>query len=489
MAKELKENSIYMSKFRTVNTYSDIFKLQPDELAFAVNVTFNEYGKIIQRAGTVKIGTLSAKSFIFKWNEIRDGNVNEKLIAISGTSLYIYNNTTNTFDEITNTLLSASTWGGTGYVNKFIFANGTNIYKLYHNGTSYVVDDISATVNIPKGTLFTIFQNRIVIAGDGTENIYFSEISNPEVWDANYFVAMSGKVTAIETVADFLFVGTDRGLYKISPTGDVNVPFKVDNLVNTGVMPGAIKEFKAGSVCALLTDRRIVVFSPYIQTGEQIEDKIGVPIQNLLPNDFSTFKSFCRDEEDNKIFITDNYYTFVLSPNTLGFTIYREASQQDGKYCFDLVSMCNYNRQRYYSDSVGNVYKFDEQVFQDDGVDFDVYFDTAIFGGDSQEIWKNWRVLYLVTNSITKTTINVYRAVNITGVMRSAGSDSIYGSESRLGFARVGNFLLGGVYAQRSKVRLDVSSNGLQLRIEKEKGNTDFQLSDLQITFYVGYRR
>lgn len=487
MVNTMKEQTIQLSKFRTINTYADIFKLQPDELAWGVNVTFNEYGKIIQRAGTVKVGTLPDKAFIFKWNEIRDGNVNEKLIAISGTSLYIYNDTTNTFDEITNTLLSASNWGGIGYINKFIFANGTNIYKLYHNGTSYVVDDISTIQNIPKGTLFTVFQNRIVIAGDGTENIYFSEISNPEVWDVNYFVAMSGKVTAIETVADFLFVGTDRGFYKISPTGDVNVPFKVDNLVNTGVMPGAIREFKAGSVCSLLTDKRIVVFSPYIQSGEQIEDKIGIPIQNLLPNDFSTFKSFCRDEEDNKIFITDNTYTFVLSPNTLGFTIYKEASQPN--YCFDLVSMCNYKGYRYYSDSNGNVYKFDRLIFQDDGVDFDVYLDTAIFGGESQEIWKNWRVLYMITNSITNTQINIYRAVNISGVMRSAGSGSIYGSESRLGFARLGNFLLGGVYAQRSKVRLDVSSNGLQLRVEKEKGNTDFQLSDLQITFYIGYRR
>ena len=485
----IKEKNITLSKFRTINTYSDIFKLNQDELAFAVNVTFNEYGKIIQRAGTVKVGTLPTKAYIFKWNEIREGSVNEKLIAIAGNSLYIYNDTTQAFDLITSTLVTGSVWGGVGRVNKFIFANGSKIYKLYNNGTNYVVEDISSIANIPKGTLFSIFQNRIVNAGDGTENVYFSEISNPEVWDANYFIAMSGKVTAIATVADFLFIGTDRGLYKVSLTGDATVPFKVDLLVSTGVMPNSIVEFKASSVCALLNDKRIIVFSPYIQNGDQIEDRVGVPIKNLLPNDVSKFKSFFRDEIDNKIFITDDTYTFVLSPHTLGFTLYKEASQIEGKYCFDLISACNYKNVRYYSDSNGNIYKFDKTIFQDDGQDFEVYFDTPVFGGDTQEIWKNWRVLYLVTDSITNTKINIYRAVNVTSAMRPVGTDTIIVSESRLGLARLGSCLLGGAYSQRSKIRIDVATNGLQLRIEKEKGNTDFQLSDLQITLFVGYRR
>lgn len=490
MGTGLKEQQITLNKFKTVNTYFRPFKLPTDHLSFAMNIDFTEDGKITQRAGSVLVNTFVADTCLTTWNEIRDGEVYERLLAKSNDTLYMYNDTTNTFESIYTGLPTSGTFGGIGYVNKFVFNCGANIYVLQYNSTTGVYEVTNITQINPskpwqaKSSFYEVFAERVWLGGDGTENVYFSSVGDPTTWSVLDFIAFSGKVTAIKAVSDYLFIGTDRGLYKITKTGDTTVPFKVDLLSNIGVAYNGIFILKATTVGAILVNGRVLAFDSYIQSGNQVDDTLGMPIQDVL-NSVNKFNyASVSNIGDNIYFsytLNNNLYnigTIVLNTNTLGWSFYSIKMDWVTKY-----------KGAVYFSTGSSVYKLDSHVYTDNGNEFECFIITPIFGGETAEIQKNWRKLYITTESKTKTKFDFGYYINLSQLERDMGSKEFYSSDARLGFAYLGQFTLGGTWLQQGSLPVDVNSNGLMLKITKSSIDSDFQINDIKLTFYVSYRR
>lgn len=496
MAKGMEAQYIESGQFKTVNTYFRPYKIGDDELSMALNVDLREDGRIKQRKGTELVEAIGTNVNLFQFNEIRGGTVTEHLVAIGNGTLYKYNTGTGVFDVIDDTLDASDDYSGIGYVDKFIFANGTKIYKFHYDSgsSSYIVTDLSATTNIPKGTLFDVFASRVFNAGDGTENVYYSNISDPETWDANDFMALSGKIVAIKTVSDFLFIGTDRALYKLSRTGDATLPFQLDVIVNTGVFPDCISEIKSTTVGAMLRDGRFVVFDSYIQSGSQIEDNVGLPVKNIILGIDSTqpvmninnrihskvLFSFhngetLRDYNYNAI----NDYTLVFNQDTGGWTFYD----------LYMKSFCNYNNGEYFSDFSGNVYKFNDTLYQDDGVEFPVLVKTRIFDGGASHMNKNYREYWLTANPLTKTSIKIGIINSYQLTEQKNNTDDFYAYGGEWGEVKWGEFIWGGTQSQVKKSRIDMNGKGLQLWLTKTRDDSDFQITNIIIKYFPSYMK
>jgi len=491
----IKEQTIILDKFTTVNTYFRPYKIPNNHIAFGMNVDFTEDGKIKQRAGTELVYQLPSVGFLDTWKEVRNGQSYEKLIAICDTTIYLYNDSTQTFDVIKNDLSSAQKWGGAGYIGNYIFSNGQNVYLLYYDSgkSSYVVEDIttsgvgSGTITPPPALLYQEFASRMFAAGDGTENIYWTNIGDIRAWNANDFVAFGGQVVALKAIGDYLYVGTDRGLFKVSQTGDATVPFKVDMINTEPVIWNGLIEIGSTGIGAILRNGKILVIDPYIQSGSQSNDKVGLPIQDYLggiQNQLNSVrrvgkKYFIGYRETNPIYTALGVNTLVFHLDTVGFSFYSirvcHASEYKGEIYF--IDNNNYK-----------IMKFNDNLYQDDGQDFETYIITPILTGDSPEYKKNWRWLFLSTESRTKTTFKVEYTINMAQFYRELGNISFYAADGTLGFVPLGEFVLGGSYLQKEKMRLDVNSNGMMLKISRSSSASDFQINSIKTTYYVSYR-
>ena len=485
---KIKEQQIVLNNFKTVNTYFKPFKIPPNHLAFGMNVDFTEDGKIKQRPGTELIQSFDDVVALCVWQEVRDGVVYEHLLVRVADTLYMFSDDTQQFDSIYTGLPTDVTCGGIGYVDKFIFNIGEKVYSLQYDdsSSSYTVTEITSVGSHwqARGAFYEVFAERVWLGGDGTENVYYSAVGDPTSWDINNVIAFSGRVTALKAVGEFLFVGTDRSLYKITQTGDSSFPFKVDLLANVGVAYNGIFVLKSTTLGAILTNGRVLAFDSFIQSGSQADDSIGLPIKDVIAN-IKPFEFASSLNVDDKVYLSyqlnNNYYnigTIVLNSNVLGWTF----------YSIPMEWTCKYKGQVYFVRD-NAVYKFNDEKFTDNDDEFDTFVVTAILGGDLPEIQKNWRKLFFSTESRTKTTFKFLYTVNLSQLWRESGVQDFYGVTAELGDAILGSFILGGSWLQHAKIPLDINSNGLILKIEKASENSDFQINSLKFIFYPSYRR
>ena len=486
---------IDIGQFNTVNTYFRPFKIKNNELAMGLDIDLREDGRIKQRKGTELVEAIGTNVDLFKFNEIRDGVVNELLLAIGGTDCYLYNDGTGSFDLISSSLSSSNNWGGVGYVGDFIFGNGTNVYQFhYDSGTSsYIVTDVTGTANIPKATKWEVFANRIFATADGTENVYYSAISDPYTWDANDFFAMSGMPRAISAVGDFLFIGTDRGLYKLSRTGDSTVPFQMDLLVGVGVVPDSIVEVKSATVGAMLTDGRFIVFDSYIRSGSQIEDKIGLPVKNIISGIDTSSNVMCENSiVNNKVLFSMSNSEPLVTYDDSAITNYTLVFNNEvggwSFYSLHMKSFTDYKEEEYYSDFSGNVYRMKDTLYQDAGVEFNPFVKTKTFDAGKPFLNKNFREFWITANPLTKTNIKIGMVNSFQLTEQKDTTDDFYSYGGSWGSVNWGEFIWGGTQNQVKKSRIDMNGKGLQFWITKNRDNSDFQVTNIVIKYFPSYQ-
>ena len=545
---------IYVQGFRGCVTDKLPIMIKSNELAFVLNMDLENDGSLTQRAGSVKIRTSSFKSNLLKFNEIRQGQVNEVLISIENDALYIYDEGVGDFVlKYSGLDISSDKWNGKGYLDNFIFSNGKFTYRLYYDSSSsdYKVEvlsykykndgntqvvnievgdiiydesgntasdpykyyqaktaqtgidlsteDFKNTTNwdelgdksiIPSGKYFEQFANRIFIAGDGTENIYWSEIGDATNWPASNFKATGANITALKTVGEYLFIGTDRGLFKLAETGNVTTPFVLTQVTQDAVLNNALEEVTSGIVGCITNEGRFVVFNQYAKDGSEVNYQIGLPVRDYLLN--------IKDHDlimlnyHNKLIIScninyryletagsNNNAQFVLNNVLFGWTFYN----------LPIYKMVIYNDLVYYSDYNGNIYKLDDSKYQDDNNDFEVYMITSVFDGKAPELIKNFRRLFLIANPATKTTIRVYWNIMLSIVFSNnrVEDKEIYASGGFWGEQNWGEFIWGGSYAEVPTFRIDSAGRGIQLKITKTSPNSDLKIQGYAIEFQPAY--
>lgn len=497
MAGNVKELQEVCEKFLTVNITFKPYKIPNNHLAFGMNIDFTEDGKIKQRDGTVKIKDLNtSNAYLDVFKEVRDGELKEHLILIDGSNFYVYNDTSNQFDLVFDSLIASDKWGGFSYISNFIFSNFQKVYRYYYNTTNntYTIEDITnltngtGTVPPPKALLYEEFASRVFAAGDGTENVYWTEIGNCLSWKANDFIAFGSKITAIKAVGDFLFVGTEKGLFKISQTGNADIPFKVDTIINEGVYWAGLVDIKSSGVAALLKSGRVLVFDSYYSQGSQTDDTIGLPIQDFLKNitsDFASVKKVGRryyitHTSDKNITSGLNVKTLVFNLDTVGFSFYSIPVEYPCQYKFKTYFINTANKK---------VLQFDSLTFQDDGQDFETYILTKVFTGETPEYKKNFRWLFLTSDTLKQTKLKIEYAINFSQNFYLLDSYTYLSSTSLLGFSFLGDIILGGSLLQKNRIRLGFNTNGVMLKISRGMSNSDFQINSMKITYYPSYRQ
>ncbi len=479
-----------INKFRTVNVTSLPFRLAKDEVAFAVNMDFLDDYTIKQRPGSELVANLGVDVQIFKFDEIRDGVVTEHMLAFGGGKGWRYNGTG--FDEIVTGMTDSPRYGGSGFIGSFVFSNGTDLKVFKWDTSDYAVSDI-ADSDAPTALLWAEFQNRLFGCKDGTENLYWSDIGAPEAWTNTNFIALGAMPLAMKSTGEYLFIGTDRGIKKLSSTGDAAIPFKMDDMLNIGVVPNTMQEINAGILGCWLVNGEYVIFNQYAQSGSDISVAYGAPVKDVLYSvDLSSdeIMSFVDSTSGKVIYsmktefpienvsdvfasVDNNNLQLVLNNTHMGWTFYN----------MQIRSMAEYSGDIYFSDYSGGVHKFDKHLYRDNEEDFISKVITQIYDEGRSDLEKGYRSLWLSSNSNTKTQIDVSLALGYQLVENFKESEIFYAYGGVWGSSKWGEFIWGGVHKQTSNIELDVYSTAVQFIFEKNYPNADMQITDFTFTY------
>lgn len=486
-----------INSFRSVNVADLPFRLKSDEVAFSINMDFLDDGTMQQRPGSALVSEIGTDVQLFTFSEIRNGVVADHLIALGGDKAYRFNGAS--FDVIASGMTSSVRWGGGGFIGTFLFSNGTELksFKFDTSTSAYIVADVTGDA-IPKALLWSEFQGRLWACKDGTENLMWSNIGDPMTWDATNFIALGAMPTSIKATGEFLFIGTDRGLFKIAPTGDADVPFAMTSLINIGVVPNTMQEISAGVLSCWLINGEYIVFNQYAQTGSQINTKNGSPIKNAVTAsslDSDVICSFVDRKSGKTIYSAHvafpvesvsgvfpaspgNNIQFVLNNNTLGWTFYNMC----------IRSIAEFNGEVYFSDFSGCVHKFSASLFRDNGADFISRVITPIYDMGRGEMQKGFRKLWLSANSKSKTNINVSFAVNYSLLATYEQDNPFYAYGGIWGSSKWGEFIWGGILNQLTSVDLDVYGTGIQFIFDKQFDDADMQIKGFSFTYLPSYQ-
>lgn len=471
-------------KFRTINCTEAPYRLKKDEVAFAVNVDFLDDQTISQRAGSALVETLGVDVQLFTFNEIRNGVVTEHLLAFGGTQGFRFNGTT--FDEIVSGLTDSIRYGGCGYVGTFVFSNGTDImaFKWDTDTSAYVVSAV-ADPEAPKALFWVEYQGCLFACGDGTENLMWSDTGQPESWNAVKFIALGAMPKSMCVVGEFLFVGTDRGIFKISVTGDADIPFKMVQLISIGVLGDTMCEIQPGILGAWLMNSKFLTFNQYAQSGVELVSKYGEPVRAAIEAcdlnstgiiSFSDKKTgrtlysmnidYPMDNYDIIFPVTgDNNIQFVLN-NSLGWSFYN----------LPIRSIAEYDGKIYFSDFNGNVFKFDKSLYQDNGAEFESVVVTGCYDMARPDMQKGFRRMWLSANSNSETSINVSFATDYSMLMEYVFSKDYYAYGGVYDSSKWDEFIWNGTLNQISTIDLDVFGASIQFMFDKNHANADMQI-------------
>lgn len=384
-----------INKFRTVNVSSLPFRLAKDEVAFAVNMDFLDDYTIKQRPGSELIDELGVDVQLFKFDEIRGGVVTEHLLAFGGGKGWRFNGTD--FDEIVTGMTDSPRYGGDGLIGSFVFSNGTDLKVFKWDTSAYVVSDITDQ-DAPKALLWAEFQNCLFGCKDGSENLYWSDQGNPESYTVTNFLALGAMPLAMKSTGEYLFIGTNRGIKKLSATGDSTIPFQMDDLLNIGVVPNTMQEITAGILGCWLVNGQYVIFNQYAQSDSDISVAYGAPVKNVPHNvDLSSdevmsfvdqtsgkiiysMKTEFVIENSNGVFSSadNNNIQLVLNNTHMGWTFYN----------MQIRSMAEYDGEIYFSDYSGCVHKFNKPLYQDNETDFISRVMTRIYDEGRSDLKK-----------------------------------------------------------------------------------------------------
>ena len=361
-------------------------------------------------------------------------------------------------------------------------------------GRCFKTDGLTVTelTGMKTGLLWESFDSRVWNARDKLDsyynNLYFSDIGDPYTWTATNFIVFDNKITALKASGNSLFVGTSEGLYKVTATGDSTIPYTKEKLASSGVHGNGITEISAGVICAALYDGRFLVFDNYAKSGSQLQD-IGHPVRDYIKyvgketindEDEITGNNLCTSIDGDRVYFSYtprnnnllNRRTLAYHIKSGGWTIYDHSAYYKthlntpyGEY----FTAGDYNQQP-------GVYRItddytDDGVYQSDGVyattTIPCSLVTKIYGGETSEIFKNWRNIYIDMSPDSPMESAVTVAYNFSKVYNELNNFTSYDSNAILGEAVVGQFILGGASRQNQKIRIDRNSKTIQIKIDK----------------------
>jgi len=540
----MKNKNIHITNFLGMNTAKLPHKLEPNEMALTMNLLLQRDGTYSQRGGSQYVTEMAAPIHIFSFPMIYNGVVTDLLVCISGVSVSIYNGVSFTS---CGTVTAGEVWAGVAYVDKFIFSNGVYTYVLSYNGSNYQVDVISYTykttgssqvVNIaigdivlvsstsiyyvaltartsidlntedfsnitnwhnigvdsvvPACSLYAIFDNRVFCCDDGSENLYWSGNADVTSWDALDFIALGSKPTALFALGEFLFVGTEDGLYSITLTGDATAPYRVVNLFRGGVLKAGIVECMHG-IIGCFTNQGFVIFDQYAQKGSQVMQNYGDQVINIL-QDIGNYTNTAVKYKDHIFysFYADNPELFTPNTshqNNAQLVLLPSNSESGISTAWGFTNLPMFttavlNNELYYTDYSNRLFKITNGVYQDNSAEFDTYLVTGVIDIDTPEFTKNYRRLYLVVNSETMTTIKAYWDVAYSLLYPYNAENTSYASGGVWGSSAWGEFIWGGAYAQMPEYRIDSTGKGLRIKIARASNNTDLKIQDIIVEWY-----
>lgn len=442
------------NNFNGLNTKSDRTLIEDNQARAILNIDFKNIGEISKRPGYAKWGTAIAGStgiqsmYTFTYN----GGANTKHIVTSGTKVYVYNSSTDVYDELDTGYTTGLKFNFITFKDYCIWVNGTDVAKKY-DGTT--VTTLGGTPPVCKYIM--LHKNYVFMAGaaDYPSRLYYSKLDDHETW----------------------YPTAGAGFFDVNPDDN-------DHIEGLAVLRDALVIYKSKKAYLLYGDTPTYTNGLTLWRVKDTSSSTGTVSQKsvvqISDNLFylsainGVSKLFNEDSTDTT-FMKDTVMSYEIIPTIAGLNQARlnqaEGIYWDYKYilsvpngasttnnynlCFDGIKNCwtiwnipancwtiyNTGSQElllFGSTTTGQVYYMTPGTYNDDGVAIEAYYRTKdicrINDVDMPGNDKIYEYFYLTKNQDSNYTVTVKYYIdfsdtaNATESVGSVASDSVWGT-------------------------------------------------------------
>lgn len=212
-----------------------------DGVLESINFQFDTIGQATLRRGSTLVGSAIGGSILGLCNFIDSNGVNNKLITVSGTTVY-YLSGTNWIAKRTG-LTAASKARFSTFLNYVFMVNGTEATAIWDGDTSTNFLTTGNAASAPTGKFIENFRSRMWIAGNTTypDRVYYSSIpsavTTPVItWDTSVtggqWIDVSpsdgDNITSLHKTKNALLVFKREHLYRIYSIAQADPDPKID---------------------------------------------------------------------------------------------------------------------------------------------------------------------------------------------------------------------------------------------------------------------
>ena len=222
--------------------------LEKDQLSAMENCRIGFAGQVIKRDGCASYEETSAVGgtpppVLTMCAEFDVDSSTTYTVIVAGSAIYYWNTTSDEWTAITGSVTVTA-----GYLNTFewVNANGTLIST---NGVDSVpwkwtgtgnAADLTVESRFTKGKHVAWWDNRLWIGNENanSDRVWYSDIGNPDSWEATAYYNIGKEVTALVPMQDVLAVHTKDAIWTLTPTDETTIPYKLEQKSQGGGVDG-----------------------------------------------------------------------------------------------------------------------------------------------------------------------------------------------------------------------------------------------------------
>lgn len=352
-----------------LNSKASPVTLKNNESSDLMNVDLDTDGSIRKRRGYTVLNNTSISSKKVDGLYAYYLNSGTRHLIAAANGIYKMDNLDGTWDAITNTAITANKKARfTSFQNTMFMTNGTDPVQEW-SGTGNCTDSqCNSDISLSKAKYLSEYDNRLFLANvtvssaDYPSRLYYSELFDKDVWDANQYITAGFNdgdvITGVVNLGGYLYVFKTKSIYKVKNTGDSAIPYTVEktNATDGCISPDSLQIISNGLVI-FLSQQGIAVFDG--NTTEIISYKIKPTIDdlagtNLIESSSCVYKtlnqywlSVSDGDSGDRIIIWDYYHNAFL----LHSGIHARS--------FSTIIDSSENERLYFGDYIGYVYRAD----------------------------------------------------------------------------------------------------------------------------------
>ena len=158
----------------------------------------------------------------------------EYVFIVAGTTMYYYNSGwTDITGSVSITANDDYTFEWVRAFDTLILTNGFNPPIKWTGSGNAAALDVDSRFNTADHVAF--FDNRVFCANTDahTDRVWYSDIGDPETWDASSFYNLGSPVTGLQPLQNALAIHTEDFISILLPTGNATIPYQLQQRTTT----------------------------------------------------------------------------------------------------------------------------------------------------------------------------------------------------------------------------------------------------------------